>query len=1016
MYTFKQLSLIVLAVLVMSCGKNSDLKSRNFSHLKDPVASGEDALLFPAPLDAKSKILEYKSKAPKSSSKNYLTIQEQKDESGSRLIISANHLFLTPKHEQKVWELIEKREDLETLTLEAYEIELDGLLKLPVKNLIIRAKKFKAHANSQIDLRPLPMLEAAQGEDGKKPYRATLTLLVDEMDTQFDQQVVFNASGAKGQKAGAGIPGNDGRRVRKLSGNIVQKCKLVCLMSSRDVPGGGSMFSFQGAQPESICLQSKWQCDVKKFKWPTHGTHAQAPGKPGPGGDAALIKTSSYEWIKHIKGTGGLPGDQGQKVSGGQPGSPNPAIQIKGKKKIVKKFKKGRDAHPPQVDLKSLKGRNAEFLQKSFKMGLSQMEQVFTLRFEYLKDLYISGHFDAVLPQMQSLVELLKQTPEKSASLLSLELKAGQLLTRLYQGLDYFKMRRASAPTLSLEATGLNFKSEMKRSLRFSAFKQWMQAHQKSHQKIKLELLKQQEALFEEKQKQIKRHAKATQKLTNLQRLNSQLERQYQLVKEKFRTQKDEIAQRAMDSMSAKEHSSLQKALRSAAALASVIPVGQPAAGLVAQSLTALTSLRSAQGRLDLSALPDVLDTTIRDYRLDETLTNWHELVSRYRLSELQGLNQEELKKRLKEIFKLSRPVFDVLNEQIQTWKAPKLTHSAYELEVNRLKEVSSEFKQLAREIQELSEIRSHYLQELNLALEVISDSQTKVAQIIEDIALLSPKIALSNDQLNPSVLKLLEKREQNYQEQLLSYQAQLARAYQYKNLKSYPHKLNLEKTQKYLTRIMQDKDNASLSAEELQQVEMIYIEQLSSIFKDILDSSTQKGPRHEKTVLITLTSDEKFALAQGKSIYLNLTNRGVYSQSEEEILIELLKVAQASVKSQKPFDLKIEHEGRGLLQKNGEDYYFNYETRSGRSLFRWGHHFDPTNQHNSGHRQLIARERNLFLSFMADTVAPQMNESLDLYTRPAGKASLKLEVKGEAPISLRHLELELAYSFYERD
>lgn len=1016
MHLFTKLFTLFMMALLSSCGQNSGQTFRGFEHLKDPVITGESALKAPAPLNAKAQILEYQTAAPNPTDKSYLKIETINQGNQESLRVSANHLVLTPGHAQGVWELINQNEGLESVILEANEIELDGQLKLPIKKLIIRAEKFRAMGQAQIDLRPLDLIEAPQTQDGRTPYQAELIFAVKKLETTHENQIVINASGGRGQKAGAGRPGKPGRSVKTLSGNIVQKCKIVCLMRSRDIPGGGSTFFSGGAQPESVCHDSRWQCKVKDFKWPSNGQNALSPGKPGRGGHAAIVKVSSLKWVKHIKALGGQAGEEAVSVSGGAPGSPNPAVHVKGKKKTVKNFRKGRDAHPPEVDLKSMKGRDGEFLQSSFELNLSQMERVFSLRLEYLKDLYLSGHNDKTLLQMESFAETLKRTPNKSTKIRSIELKATQLLTRLYQGLDYFGTRRASAPMLSLEATGLNFKSEMRRALKFSAFSQWLEAHQASQETMKRELLEQQEILFEEKQLQIKKHAKASQELRALQQLNSQLERQYKLVSSRYEEQKNNINQQAMNNLSAQEHSTLKKALRTAATLASVIPVGQPAAGLVAQSVQALISLQDAQGNFNPQALPRVIDTTIRDYKLEETVSNWNQLVSRYSLNELQGLDSSELRVRLKEMYEMAKPVYQILSQQTQTWSHPKLAHRAFEKEINRLKEVSPGFRELATEVQELSKIRSKYQQKLNQTLEIITESQTKMTQIIQDIALLSPQMAFVNDQLNPLVLESMKQRESLYQEELLSYQAKLARAYQYKNLKAYPHKLNLEKTQKFLMRIMRDKEDASLSDDELEQVEMVYIQQLSSIFKSILDSSAQKGPRREKRVILRLSADEKHALSQNKTVYLDLSSRGLYSENEEEILIEDLNVDQANIRSSKSFDLKVEHEGRGLIEKDGQDFYFNYENRSGRSIFKWGHHFDPTNHHNSGHSQLIDRERNLFLSFMADTVAPQMADDLDIYTRPAGKASLRVEIQANDKVKVNQLELELSYSFYEKN
>jgi len=1001
---------------LISCGQGRNQTFRSYDHLKDPLFLGETALKTPADLNPDATTLVYKTKAPAPTDKSYLKIKHSLKSGSKSLHISAHHLVLSPGHPQGVWELINENEGFDNVTLEAYEIELNSQLKLPIKRLSIFAAKLKVSKGSQIDLRPAQMIEAKQGKNGLSPYRAELVFAVEEIEVASQNQIIINASGARGQKAGAGRAGRPGRSVQTLSGNIVQRCKSVCTQRIGDGPGGGSMFSFGGIETKSMCMHSTWVCEVKNFKWPSNGFNATAPGRPGYGGDAALIKISSHEWIKHIKANGGQAGEEALTAQGGAPGSPRVAIKMKGTKKTVKKFKKGADAHPPKVDLVSMKGADGEFLESSFELSLTHMEGALSLRLKYLKDLYLSGHFNKSLSQMEKLVSLLKRVPNKSPVILKTEIKATQLLIRLHQGLDYFKTRLASAPMLSLEATGLNFKSEMRRAIRFSAFSIWLETHQKSHQKVKSELLEQQKFLFEEKRMELKKHKKASSELGPLQQLSSQFDGQYSIVRHKYEEQKKIIAHQAMNNLSAKEYSFLKKALRSASALASAIPVGQPAAGLVAQTLQAFISLQDAQGNINTREIPQFISTASQDYKIKETLNNWNQFVSRYNLKEIKSLRPSELENRILEIYKMAKPVYDLLGEQAKIWSTPKLSRFCFEKELNRLKTVNPKFKNLALEIEELTKIRANYLQKLNQTLETIIESQSRVTQIIQDIATLSPKMAYQNKILNTNVLEVTKRRQEVYQEELLSYQAQLARAYQYKNLKAYPYKLNLEKTQQFLIRVMLNKNMSSLSDSELQQVEMVYIEQLSTIFKSIIDSTAKKGPRHEKRVIVRLTGDEKFALSKNKTIYVDLSSRGLYAQDEEEILIEGLKVDRATTDSIESFELKIEHEGRGLIQKNREDYYFNYQTPAGHSIFKWGHHFDPKNHHNSGHRQLIYRERNLFLSFMADTVAPQLANDLDIYTRPAGKASLRLRIQSSKPVTIEHLELELTYSFYEKN
>lgn len=930
-------------------------------------------------------------------SKFYIKTKIQKSDQRRVLEITGNEIIIEANHPQGLYELLHKQATYDEIKISAHKLSVNIKVHLPKTKLVLYADELIFGPDGLFDTTPLKREAAAPTKDGLKGDDAQeIEVMVKKFIPASFKSIHFIANGGDGQDAGAALNGRDGRSVVPLGSttNIVTNC-YVNVDPPPGVPGG-RVFRTRNSAKNSCPLNL-----------PTDGQDAQSGGLPGAAGDGGIITSNQSLVSQHMLSLEGEIGEPATTGLGGRAGTPNPAfvILLSGHRSSPYHFKKGADAPPPLADLPQLKGERGRFVLINDKTDQKFESDYAAVRLEYAKDLYRSGYPLKAQEIFYEISEKTNKSDHPQALLASMS--AHGHLQSLRQELDFYGHTPSYIPTLTLEATGLLFRTEVKRSLEFIALSRFVKKHADDAQKTHLMINEQSRLLFEEIEHKKVIHKNAVKKIPELHDLKNQVISQHDLINQKLKRLESELEDRARRNQSSPL---LIKALKTAAALASVMPAGMPAAAQIGMTLNAFTNLRGQDGSFQASALPQVFEAINGPFEWQRSANEWNEFYAPYRLSHLKELSTAERVELLKKLSKQARPLINEMRYQTQRWLAPSVNQEEYQQELAKLKQLSPEFQNLVREIERLVELRSQFETQLSDLMNTVSQTQAIVAQLTEEIGLLNAMDLQNHQKINPELVKLIEARALKAQESLYQYHALMVRAFEYRLLKEYPHQLDLKKIHRYIDELLKDNGELVLDQRYVSLVEGLYKSELSQIVQAIAQELLYAPQELEKTVQFSLSREELRALNQYGEIYLDLEARGVFLEDESQLRLADINVSKVATKSTSVADFLFEHRGEGHLSNGAKDFYFDYQGTNQTKLFRWGSRLNADGE-LSAYRPTTT-QRNLFLAFLEDGLGSNLLQDFELMIRPAALTTMRLRLISEKEIELEDLEVELRYSF----
>lgn len=990
-----------LAVLILSsCGQNNSETSLNDgltseNQTQQTVQDNGRALLTQGELKF-SKVDKFKRNLKPIPADSTYYIHTDITHSGDKRIIeiNANELVLKEAHPQGIFELIQNQEDIEKIILNANAIRINSKVKLPAAKVIIRASSLSFTQGGQIDVTPVPPKIATPTQDGRPGRTAPpMEIMVQNFRAASDSSIHFVSNGTKGGDAGPGIPGRPGRSVAPLRGNIIADCYLPVQRPHHQNHIQKSVDTL------SNCSRS----------FPTNGKNAQAAGAPGRGGDGGIIKSPLESISRHISTLDGGPGKYGKDVSGGKAGTPRTSYKIlaNGSQSPAHKTSPGRDAKAPRPDIEGLKAVEGEFKKINDLSHKRFVTPFLKSRLDYAKDLYRYDHKSKAQEIFSEIVFNSKKTNNSEAQ--NSRLQAARYLQMISKGLDYYSFSPSYTPSLSLEATGLAFKSEIKSSIDFMAVSRWLNVKERGFQEAQMALEKQQKALIEQMSKARSNHTKAVNEIPEVHELMNEVLAEHGLVKSQLNLIEEKIKRQAHDNLS---DPVLHKAFKTASTLAKVMPAGQPAVGQIGMGIDALLSLQDDDsGSFNIKAVPDALKAITQDINWEASAKDWNEFYTPYRFSRIKDLDIKDQLETAKKMVSYAAPIFKTMKRQLRSWQELSVDPSEYQRELTRLKKMDPDFSKLAQKIESLNQKRAQFESQLSQLLTTISQTQSKVASLTLEIAEINTKNFDVNGKVNPKLVDLIDKRAELSSENLQKYHALMVRSYQHRLLKNYSHELDLPKIQRHIEKIISKSDSPFLQARQYELIKGVYRTELSNVLSDILDESLERGQELQKTKSLRLSMAEKRALNKYGEVYIDLTNRELFQPDETQLRIQDIKVYNLHVETASTFDLKIEHRGEGHLSNGKDHYYFQYQTpASPESIFRWGVTFSPQRQSFENWGK-TSSQRNLFIGFLSDNTIGYSD--FELYTKPAALTTLKISAETQGSYKIEELGVDLTYSFY---
>jgi hypothetical protein len=265
--------------------------------------------------------------------------------------------------------------------------------------------------------------------------------------------------------------------------------------------------------------------------------------------------------------------------------------------------------------------------------------------------------------------------------------------------------------------------------------------------------------------------------------------------------------------------------------------------------------------------------------------------------------------------------------------------------------------------------------------------------------------------------------------ERLRKYHYYMLKAYEYRTIDTtlgYLWSLNLSNVLLKIDSLVTIDKKTSLTETDFAALKSIYDSEIREIADKVFTYyvNNYKGGQYEATVRLRLNKDEIEDLNQGKTISINLVDKGLFpavpTNYREDLRLINLAVTKVVLKPANEFNqasydylsFRFLYPNYSRVQKNGMIYSFNHYNMHTEHPITWGTDYDIISQKYDQITTSTASNSLLSSLFFGSKGAG--NE--DLYARPAAWADLKLSMihttNGNLTPQLDSLTVDVSYEF----
>lgn len=659
-------------------------------------------------------------------------------------------------------------------------LEVHGELSLPEADISIFARKLIwADSDAAINTSPLewsvPAKDASPstpGQNGANGRNAgSFTVFLSEVVTLSPgKKVRLIANGGKGQDPGKGLKGKDGESVSYYQNRCfeyrIQAFGITLTTHKADV-------SFA---PSAIKIDWKWfnitdelidTGTIGKDTLPTNGADAIAPGTPGNGGDGGRLCTNLQSIIdvdasEPLERKGGTAGKEATKCDGGIAGKPNSCAKYTIKfhinsffnednvpYKIVSQSEEhktinGNDKGPYRASNGQTHRSSLVNTSNAWLHPLSTQKAL-----EYARDLFIAGERVALEELLQVYNgALASEDPPANhaweeyskAQWTAAQTDVATMLNRLHRNLDYFGNGAGYTPFLSLPATVALYESEIKWALRVMLLSAWIDDKEREAMEAANVLEETIKSLNDDSRRAAQQVTDSGDKIDDVNKRINVLENQLNEKSEQLKNLQNVLLEKSKGDLQLQH--AIKFSIKVAAAICQVIPVSQPALGVIAKLADVAADLTTGE--------PDVPNALSK---MGDVLTKAKESADKAKEAALkaQKYKKPEEKKEAENnamdwgAFYKMGPFLSNTSEAIKALQVPK---SEVEAELQKLESQSKEWNTLTDEIRKLNDKKvalfadfTDAYQSLGEGYERISSNATALVSMYQERAKLIGKL-----------------------------------------------------------------------------------------------------------------------------------------------------------------------------------------------------------------------------------------------------------------------------------
>lgn len=985
-----------LVILCVSCGKKGSHSEPVLETL--PQTSESFTVNYSASFDSTDnlKTLTNRMQMLDKSHSKYINVdikrdKEQKElnyttfDKGLRNVnIVGLHVVLGGTHSDKLYDLIKKTTDVQSLEMDIEKLEINESVHIAGANVIIRAKEVIFGERGQINTTPISKKEKAQqfsnGVDGLSG--GNITIIADKISHQGNLHLITN--GGDGQDAGPGQNGARGHNAHIVKGaNIYEDVTL---------------HTFENCMSGGIC-NTITSYETKTGRPSGNGRPAQAGGLPGNPGNAGIITLNKKVDIK-FSSLGGNAGSPDEKRTGGAPGNPATTCKRDHKGKVHSCITaiKGDDAEAPKT-LNSI-GLSQNLNIKSEIMASSALAK---MQFKYAKDLYRFNHVDQAQKVFLEIVQHLDLLPEKD--LTSFEVKTGlrAMLNQISLHKDYFGKTQAWTPNLSFEVNYKTFEQEIKRNLKLLYFTEWLQSNLLTLEDKSFAIKEIQSSLFQD----IDNSRTSITKLVNRTAEISEIVEELKVAQNEFdyelKLVEKEILAMAQNNLKVPFH---KKALAIFSAASKAIPVGQPTFGLIGTGIDFID--RFNQKDANYWEIIKSIPSTAKAFKdFDWKKSNQELNAALDELDPRTLANFKTNKERLQYFERLgdfSGPLFTAVSNQLSEFKKQEVSKSKLDAEIDKIKESHPLYNRLVVALSKLHVKKEQYQKALSEFNNQIEAALVAIQENFLSIAYLYDDLEQLNSIASGEFINQAKDIKEHAIDRLNYYHYLFAKSYEYRFLRTYTRSLSYDSLFSEMSKLIAL--NAYAIENVVDALQGFYMNDLSSIIADIVTESINSSKNFDLHQEYHFNKSEIDALNRGEKIFVDLTQ--FFDEDKEDIRLQSVTLMEGFTISgaKSDVELVIQHSGTSIIGLKGQKYIFEHSSVNSSNL-TWISYKGIYSGHIS-YSETSESDKNLFREIF------NLSDQTNIFVRPGGLTfiSVHLKKKKEAVLDNLHLDVRYQASF----
>lgn len=742
------------------------------------------------------------------------------DQSQSHTVVGV-HIILAPGHPNGLWEAFHvdrstrtldpknPRAATRSLSILCDTLEIRGELSVPEAEVAVFARRLVwATADAAINTSPLSWavpkarnaFGSTPGENGASGRHAgAYRIFVSEVSPAGDPRPRLVALGGRGQDPGAGLDGQPGRSMSAFS-------KVPFTIVDTGISTSKATITFN---PVAVYIDYVWKWGARwapirvasgthgENAFPGNGGNALAPGIPGDGGNGGGLTTNLEALVPTLRNAGGAAGTRERDYRGGSPGVPTSCSKYKVtlwenlggtdnashdvKRTASNTSKKGTDAKAQDAP-RGPGSASEPVIEPEAHAWLHPLGLQKTL--EYARDLFLAGDRTEVEDLLQTYEAALALPPPENgawdaggaAQWMAAQSEVAAMLQRLRGHLDYFGNAAGFTPLLSLQGTIQLYAEETRRALRTLLLVGWIDARAREVREAADALGEAVTGLSDDSRQaadQVTRAETAIREVTG--RIDA-LEQELGAMGNRLAILRNRLLSQAQNDL--EKQAQIKFAIKMAAAVCQVVPVGQPALGAVGSLAGVAADFIGDDG----TGAPDTVSKLGDVFTKARAAAKKADAAARKAEKEKgsgSAKDAESAKAGASAWAQVGDGLGPALSQVSHGLKALQVPRSEVEAELQRLESESEEWNSLVRDIRDLNERKAAFVRDLEGALQSLGEGYARISSNAAAVFTLQQARGKDLGRLNPAAAGFARQMGQQSRLTLLWYLYLMVKAYE---------------------------------------------------------------------------------------------------------------------------------------------------------------------------------------------------------------------------------------------